>query len=248
MARRAERKADRVADDLLRRIVAGDLQVGGLLPKEDALASHYDVNRSVVREAVKLLEVHRLVRPVRRRGTEVLDPTASMSPEVLLAMLSPRGARVDRAVLADLLEVRAVLDEELSALAAERRTDEDLARLEALLAELRRAIHDRARYERGLAAFDQALARASHNRIYEMLVWWHQTIAAELVEIFRVARPSLESHLEGLGQLVALIGEQRVDEVRARVVAFHEWATPRMLASAALSAGEPLATLTEELP
>jgi DNA-binding FadR family transcriptional regulator len=245
--RRADRKADRVADDLLRRIVAGELHVGDVLPKEDALAAHYDVNRSVIREAIKLLEVHRLVRPVRRRGTEVLDPMASMSPEVLLAMLSPSAGRVDRAVLADFLEVRAVLDEEMSALAAERRTDEDLARLDEALAELRRSTHDRARYERANLAFDQAIARASHNRIYEMLVWWHQTIAGELGPLFRVVRPALEPHLEGLAELVERIRQQRADEVRARVVAFHEWATPRLLAAAALSAGEPLASVMDEL-
>src|SRR5688572_11597010 len=84
----APRKADRVSRDLLGRIVSGDLPVGSILPKEDELAEHYQVNRSVIREAIKLLEVHRLVRPVRRRGTEVLSPLSSMSPEVLRALLS----------------------------------------------------------------------------------------------------------------------------------------------------------------
>lgn len=88
-ARPADRKADRVAQDLLRRIVAGEVEVGSLLPKEAELAEAHGVNRSVIREAIKLLEVHRLVRPIRRRGTEVLDPMASMSPEVLRAMLVP---------------------------------------------------------------------------------------------------------------------------------------------------------------
>ena len=34
----AKRKADQVADDLLRRIVAGELTVGSLLPRENELA------------------------------------------------------------------------------------------------------------------------------------------------------------------------------------------------------------------
>lgn len=245
--RRSDRKADRVARDLLRRIVSGDLPVGGVLPKEDDLAAGYDVNRSVVREAIKLLEVHRLVRPVRRRGTEVLDPMASMSPEVLLAMLSPSVGRVDRAVLGDFLEVRAVLDVEMSALAAERRTEEDLARLGAALDALRGALHDRARYDRANEDFSRAVARASHNRIYEMMVWWHQTVAADLTEIFRVVRPANEPHLEGLALLVDLIRRREVAQVRTLVDAFHAWATPRMLAAAALSTGEPLGDVMEGL-
>src|SRR5688572_16140682 len=116
------RKADRVARDLLGRIVGGELAVGTLLPKEDELAAQFGVNRSVIREAIKLLEVHRLVRPIRRRGTEVLSPLSSMSPEVLRAMLSPRAGVIDRRVLGGFLEIRAALDVQMTGLAAERRS------------------------------------------------------------------------------------------------------------------------------
>ena len=85
----AARKADRVAGDLVRRIVGGALEVGELLPKEAELADDYGVNRSVVREAVKQLEVHRLVKPIRRKGTEVLDPLCSPSADVITRLSSP---------------------------------------------------------------------------------------------------------------------------------------------------------------
>ena len=45
------------------------------------LAESYGVGRSVVREANKLLEVHRLVRPTRRLGTVVLDPLLTAAPD-----------------------------------------------------------------------------------------------------------------------------------------------------------------------
>ena len=246
-ARPADRKADRVAQDLLRRIVAGELEVGSLLPKEAELAEQHGVNRSVIREAIKLLEVHRLVRPVRRRGTEVLDPMASMSPEVLRAMLAPSPGRVDRAVLADFLEVRAALDIQMSMLAAERRTDEDLARIDASLLAVRGALHDRPRYDRLSLRLTRDIARAAHNRIFEMMVWWHQTVATDLSDIFRVVRPANEPHLQGLSLLVELIRGREVEQVRTLVTAFHEWATPRMLAAAALSTGEPLHDVMEGL-
>src|SRR5687767_14173441 len=103
------RKADVVARDLLGRIVSGKLAVGSVMPTEAELSLEYHVNRSVVREAIKQLEVHGLVRPVKRRGTLVLDPLRSPSPDVLRAMLSPRPGVVDRAALAELLEIRAQL-------------------------------------------------------------------------------------------------------------------------------------------
>lgn len=246
-AKPTDRKADRVAQDLLRRIVSGALEVGSVLPKEAELAETYGVNRSVIREAIKLLEVHRLVRPVRRRGTEVLDPMASMSPEVLRAMLAPSPGRVDRDVLADFLEVRAALDIQMSMLAAERRTDSDLARIDAALERVRGALHDRPRYDRLSASLSREIARAAHNRIFEMMVWWHQTVATDLADIFRVVRPANEPHLQGLTLLVDLIRRREVEQVRALVTAFHEWATPRMLAAAALSTSEPLTEVMEGL-
>ncbi|MCZ7680597.1 MAG: GntR family transcriptional regulator [Sandaracinaceae bacterium] len=245
--RRADRKADLVARDLLRRIVAGELPVGSLLPKEAELAERYDVNRSVVREAIKLLEVHMLVRPVRRRGTEVLDPMASMSPEVLRAMIAPSPGRVDRAVLADFLEVRAVLDVEMSMHAAMHRTDEDLARIDAALERLRAVLHDRPRYERAAEVLTRAIAKSTHNRIFEMMVVWHQTVAADLADLFRVVRPANEPHLQGLTLLVELIRRREVEQVRTLVTAFHDWATPRLLAAAALSTSEPLSNVMEGL-
>jgi GntR family transcriptional repressor for pyruvate dehydrogenase complex len=241
------RKADRVAEDLLRRIVIGDLEIGALLPKEAELAAHYDVNRSVVREAIKLLEVHRLVRPVRRRGTEVLDPLRSMSPEVLRAMISPTPGRVDRDVFGDFLEVRASIDVQMSTLAAERRTDDDLKLFDTHLLELRAALHDRVRYDRAAMALSRAMARATQNRIFEMLIWWHHAVIADLPEIFRVVRPANEPHLEGLKMLVELVRQRDVEQVRTLVTAFHEFASPRLLAAAALSTNVPLSNLMEEL-
>jgi DNA-binding FadR family transcriptional regulator len=175
----------------------------------------------------------------------VLDPMASFSPEVLRAMLAPQAGRVDPDVLADFLEVRAALDVQMTMLAAERRTDEDLAQLDAAIAKLAAALHDRARYDREALVFPRMLARATHNGIFEMLVWWHQSVAIELASIFSVVRPANEAHLQGHTLLVELVRKREVEQVRTLVTAFHAWATPRMLAAAALSSGAPLSRVME---
>ncbi|RMG06404.1 MAG: FadR family transcriptional regulator [Planctomycetota bacterium] len=225
------RKADRVADDLLRRIVSGELAVGSLLPRENALAERYGVNRGVVREAVKLLEVHRLVRPRRRRGTEVLDPMESLSPEVLAAMLEPAPGRVDPEVFADLLELRAELDEAMVRLAAERRSEEDLVALDEALADVRaaEAADDAEATSRAMNRMALAIARASQNRLYPMLVHWHRRIVASLFDLFREVRRPSPQHTQGVELLVALIRQRDVEGAAALVRAFHAFATPRLL-------------------
>jgi GntR family transcriptional regulator, transcriptional repressor for pyruvate dehydrogenase complex len=236
----APRKADRVARDLLGRIVAGELSKGSVLPREEELAKHYGVNRSVVREAVKLLEVHRLLRPVRRRGTVVLDAMGSMSPEVLVAMLVPRPGHVDRRVLGSFLEVRAILDVEMTALAAERRTAADVRAMRALLASMADALHDSARYGKISLEVARLVARAAKNPLFEMLGAYNVRVATELDSAFAVTRPPSREHLEGLGFLVDLIEKKDVEGARRLVSGFHGWASPRILAAAALASGESL--------
>lgn len=241
MARATPRKADLVARDLLQRIVAGDIEVGELLPKEDELAAHYDVNRGVVREAIKLLEVHRLVRPIRRRGTEVLNPLASLSPDVLRAMLCPRPGQVDIDVFVDLLEVRALIDREMTGLAAARRKPADVAGMRALLKDLEGAVGDYPAFDRIGGELTLRIARASGNRLYEMLAHWNRQVMQDLPHIFKAARPASLPHAQGFAGLVDLIECQDVETVQRVVEGFHHWIRPRLVAAARLANGEPLA-------
>jgi DNA-binding FadR family transcriptional regulator len=235
---RAVRKADVVAQDLLEQVVAGELRVGSFLPREDELATRYDVNRSVVREAVKLLEVHRLVQPTRRRGTEVLDPIRSLSPEVLRAMLQRRDGHIDRRVLSGLLEIRATLDVQMTAAAAERRTDADLAALDALVARLR-AARDPAAVDHERVVLPLLIARATQNPVFEMLAHWNDLVVRDLDVVFGSMRPTLGAFAQGVGLLVDLIRRREGEPLRSLVSAYHAWATPRLLAAAALASGEP---------
>ncbi len=238
----AQRKADTVSDHLLRRIVAGELEVGSLLPKEAELAEHYEVNRSVIREAIKLLEVHGLVQPIRRRGTEVLDPMASTSPAVLRAMLTPKPGAIDLEVLGDLLEIRAHLDAQMTSIAARRRRPEDLEAMDAIVASMQSQIGDRVAFEANTDALIRVIAEATQNRIYAKLVRWHQQVATDLSDIFRSTRPANEAHYQAIAALVELIRQGQAERLEAWVKGFHHWATPRILASAALQSGASLDT------
>lgn len=236
---RKRRKADDVARDLMASIASGALAVGSLLPKEAELAAHHGVNRGVVREAVKLLEAHRLVRPVRRLGTIVLEPLHSMSPDVLVALIVPRPGHADRKALASFLEVRASLDAEMTQLAAERRTQADLKAMRQVLVELHDSMQDRARYADGILRFSYAIARATKNPLYEMLAAFNGRVVSELEAMSVATRPVSPEHVEALGILVSAFEQKDGAAARKMVAAFHEWTSPRILASAALASERP---------
>lgn len=218
-----------VATDLIARIVSGELSVGQVLPTENELAGAYGVGRSVIREANKLLEVHRLVQPKARRGTVVLDPLASLSAEVLQAMLLGPGGKVDCAVFADILEIRARIDVEMGVLAARRRTDADLQRLDQSLVELAAVVHDNVAYSGQVNTFALAIAHAAHNRLFEMLVHWHGRVSHQLHALLKQVRLADGGHLQGCYAIVEAIRLQDEGLVRQLVEAFHVWATPVLL-------------------
>jgi DNA-binding FadR family transcriptional regulator len=200
-----DRKADVVARALLGRIVSGAYRVGSVLPREEELVREHGASRGVVREAIKLLEVHRLVRPVRRRGTEVLDPMRSLSPEVVRASL-----------------------------AASRRTDEDLRALDAILAELSSLLAEPDAYAAKASGVARLLARATKNPVFEMLSAWNEIVARDLEPLFAATRPAPAPHYQALVLLVDLVRRREVAGVRELVTAFHAWATPRLLQAADL--------------
>ncbi len=110
-----------VADEIRRRIIDGALQPGERL-LEDQLAADLGVSRNPVREALQVLG---------REGFVTLEPR--------------RGARVsqysdERAQ--HVFEVRTALEVLVAGLAAQRRTPEQLAALEAVLAAGRRALQE----------------------------------------------------------------------------------------------------------
>jgi GntR family transcriptional regulator, transcriptional repressor for pyruvate dehydrogenase complex len=234
---RSRRKADIVADTLLARIAQGQIPVGSTLPNESELAADFNVNRSVVREAVKFLEVHNVLRPVRRRGTLVLDPRKSLSPAVLGALMRPSQGGVDPAFFAGFLEVRATIDASMCALAAERRTKADLKAIDDLLDRLRADAHDLELFAQHVQDLATVLARATHNPVYEMLVEWHGAVSVGLDHVFATVRSATSQHVQGFEVLAGCIREKDAQGARDLITNFHAWATPRLLAAAKLASG-----------
>jgi len=225
------RKADEVADDLLQRIVSGEIAVGSLLPRESDLADRYGVNRSVVREANKLLEVHRLVRPTRRKGTEVLDPLCSVTPAVLRAMLFDAEGAVDRDMLSEFLEIRTALDINMTELAATRRTQSDLVALDRAAARIEAEEPGSRESFDAITEFGTAMATATKNRIFVMLSHWHAQIAADLEPLLSRTRAPV-ARQQGYQVLIEAIRKRDARLARELVTEYHRWANQELLKAA----------------
>jgi DNA-binding FadR family transcriptional regulator len=120
---------DEAIDKIKGMITSGELGPGDRLPKEADLAERLGLSRNSLREAVKALSMIRVLDVRQGDGTYV----TSLEPNLLLDALSfVVDFHRDDTVL-QFLEVRRILEPAATALATERMTPQDVAKLQAVL-------------------------------------------------------------------------------------------------------------------
>lgn len=119
-----------VADQLRDAIFDGHYGAGEKLPPERELAEEFQVNRTSVREAIKVLEGLGLVR-VRQGDGVTVQPRTDVSFDLLPAMIFHKN-HINMSLLSELVEVMSPMLLEMGRLAIERHTPEQLLELHAL--------------------------------------------------------------------------------------------------------------------
>ncbi|WP_159612720.1 FadR/GntR family transcriptional regulator [Glutamicibacter sp. JC586] len=138
-------------------IEAQEIPLGSKLGSEAALAADYQVSRSVIREALRSCAALGLTRTETGRGTFVVSHRPTR--ELKLGSFSSD----------DLLEARPHIEAPAAALAATRRTTEDLERLSGLIEQMNQE-DDAVAWVELDAAFHAAIARASGNSVFTKVV------------------------------------------------------------------------------
>jgi GntR family transcriptional regulator, transcriptional repressor for pyruvate dehydrogenase complex len=151
------------------------LKAGDALPPERELAERYGVGRSSVREALRMLESRGLIES-RGSGTFVVAAWRNPFQEPLSLVVA--GEDVDRA---QLFEVRRMIEAESAALAATRRTIDQLNQMHEATDDMEIEL---ARADRFIAAdirYHLVIAEATGNRLLLHLM---QAIRDRLTEMF----------------------------------------------------------------
>jgi DNA-binding FadR family transcriptional regulator len=185
------------------RIVAGAWAAGTPLPNEDELATELGVSRTVVREAVKALQAKGLVEVRPKTGTRVRPRRAWHLLDA--DVIGWQFADMERADdLRELYEVRASIAAAAARLAAARRTDEQLAEIEAQQRRVDAAAAEPLARRHADLDFHAAVADAAHNSLLAH--------ASAMVRVaLEVAAPASSPHDDAERALRAAV----VDAVRA---------------------------------
>jgi DNA-binding FadR family transcriptional regulator len=201
-----------IAADLRRQILQGELEAGGQLPGHRELASAYSVSVGSVREAISMLVSARLVETRAGRGTYVVEGDGLSR--------APAAPPLDRREVEELVEAREVIEVELAALAAQRASPEQVARLAAAADRLEAAASSPRAYGDADVEFHLVLAEAAGNRYLHRALTDVRALLAQDMELaaevairrFGDLGFSVDSHR----QLAAAIAER--DAARAREI------------------------------
>jgi len=111
----------------LERHIAQKLKPGDLLPPERQLCDMLGVSRGSVRDAIRSLELKGQLKPRQGVGTVVCHPESTSTDRLANAL------REKRKLVAELIDVRKMIEPRLAARAAVRASDEELAGMEEIL-------------------------------------------------------------------------------------------------------------------
>jgi GntR family transcriptional repressor for pyruvate dehydrogenase complex len=171
--------ADRVVAHITAQLLDGTLPRGTKVPPERVLAEQFGVSRTVIREAVRTLVSKGLMETRGGSGTYVRAPDAAVAAESMSLLLRLHHGN-NPISYEKIHEVRRVLEVEIAALTAKRATPEAIAALEAAVERLRGARHDREAFVSADVAFHAALAAATGNELFPVLL---NSIADVMAEV-----------------------------------------------------------------
>jgi len=151
---------EQVADAIERNILSGRLRPGDPIGTESELVKQFGVNRSTVREGIRLLEQSGLVAREPSRRLSVAAPHYHR-----LATRMTRALILQQVTFRELWHTSRALEPAAVDQAMDNATDEDLAGLTANVEATRKVAADPAAVAELDAEFHKLITKAAHNRV-----------------------------------------------------------------------------------
>lgn len=138
-------------------LIEGNYQVGQRLPPERDIAERLNVSRTVVREAIIMLELDNLVEVKKGSGVYILNIPNKSSTEKMLIN--------NDAGPFEMLQARQLLESNIAEFAASQVTPNDIAKMRAALALEKQELADGSNEYNGDKQFHLCIAEATQNTV-----------------------------------------------------------------------------------
>lgn len=162
-----KRYSDQIAEVIQEKIITERLKKGTSLPSELELAGEFQVSRTVVREALRILEISGMVQVKKgpAGGIFVADSYHAPIRKSLKNMVARGEVTIDH-----LFDVRLLIEPYMAREAALHATSEDLENLQELLSDSEKHPGDPVVLKKNNLNFHLLLARASGNPLFSVLL------------------------------------------------------------------------------
>lgn len=185
------RAFERVVEQIERAIYSGELKPGDHLPSERALVEQFNVGRSSVREALRILESMGLLST---QPGSPLGPRVSASNRAGLYRMLNGFIRVQGIALGDLVQYRMISGSAANYLAARLRTQEHLDQLIAAVHDMEATGPDDVEhFAQQDVHFHRVIADASQNALLNVI---NGVIADVIVDVMKDAIEHSPNRLE----------------------------------------------------
>ena len=164
--------------EILTKILSGELKPGDRLPPERELAEAMGISRSSVNHGIMELETMGFLTITPRRGTIVNDYRRHPTPQSLAAVMRYSSVQMEEALFSDLMDTRLLIEVESARLACTNIYDTTVEKMRKLVEELAREPEDPTEI---LYRFHYLLTAASGNSVYSMIYRGFETVLCTLI-------------------------------------------------------------------
>lgn len=199
----AKNLSHQIADQITQKILSGELKASDRLPPENELAEQFNVSRTSVREALKILSARKLIQIRQGSGAVVRGNLYDVVMESIKLVIGRM-----KTTFSELLEARRALEADIASIAAQRATEEDLLVLRRTLDMGKEKCDDLQEYVDLDMQFHIDLASATHNSAFLIMM-------QPILNLLRTSM--LMSYLDHIDENKAVIHHERIFEaIKAR--------------------------------
>lgn len=185
-------------------ILEGSIKKGELLPSEARLCAQFQVSRTTVREALKILAQQKIIRTDRGRGSVVISDSFSYLNEGLRAKIEQYASNFEYAT-----QARQLLEPQIAALAARKATRQDLDALEEIVQMCERKEQEGTLTTGDLRSFHFRVADITRNPVLialvELLVGMCDAPPETSLQVPNPTKPSRQCVMAGHEQILEAI-------------------------------------------
>lgn len=188
-------------------IMRNDIKPGDVLSNEPELSLQFNVSRSVLREALKMLSAKGLIESRPKTGTRVRPREGwnLLDPEVL-GWQNEVGP--DKDFLLAICEIRLMFEPATAGLAALRATEDEVIRIEQYCQRLQHAVDSPEQYNPADLQFHAAICSAAHNELLQKIM--------DTVDTSLQASRAITSRLPGANQNAMPLHRAITEAIRQR--------------------------------